>query len=435
MKIGLFRLMKKIMKQINIIKRKLVYKFIRCFPKKVRNYIFRTGINLPDPFPDSLRFELADSKDKLEEVFKILHDCYVEEGYMEPQPHGLRVTPYHALPSTAIFVALWNNEVIGTISLIRDNPLKLPLEKNFDLSVIREGNKNVAELSSLAIKKDHRSKSGQILFPLINYAYIFSRKFFGTKILAIAVHPKWRDFYEAFFLFKEIPGKIKLVESYDFANGAPAIGLYHDIEDTLDKLIIEYRNYQKEHNIYQYIGAKKAILKTLNNPAYKFPEKVYKNISYPSMDKNLFKYFFEEKTNISEALSEKEYDVLLEVFRWYPIPSITVKIGARLRRRHDVECSTLIEFDGKRIICEVRNVSMMGMQIYTKTELPLNKIIIFTVKIGEFRISHIAGKCIWRSDNNFIGVLVVSNDNEWKNFLKELDDFYDKDETITKKAA
>jgi glycine/D-amino acid oxidase-like deaminating enzyme len=43
----------------------------------------------------------------------------------------MRVTPGHAVPSTAVFVALKGAEVVGTMTLVEDSPLGVPMEPIF----------------------------------------------------------------------------------------------------------------------------------------------------------------------------------------------------------------------------------------------------------------------------------------------------------------
>lgn len=50
-------------------------------------------------------FELARSRQELERAYILTHEEYVRLGYMSPHPSGMRVSIYHALPTTRTFVA------------------------------------------------------------------------------------------------------------------------------------------------------------------------------------------------------------------------------------------------------------------------------------------------------------------------------------------
>jgi hypothetical protein len=68
----------------------------------------------------------------------LLHDAYVGSGFMKPHPSGMRVTIYHALPTTTTLCAKYDGQVVGTLSLIRESVLGFPLQRIFDLTAIRE---------------------------------------------------------------------------------------------------------------------------------------------------------------------------------------------------------------------------------------------------------------------------------------------------------
>ena len=74
---------------------------------------------------DNLELKIAQTPQELQECFRLLHDAYVGSGFMKPDPSGLRVTLYHALPTTTTLCAKWNGEVVGTISLIRERMTRI----------------------------------------------------------------------------------------------------------------------------------------------------------------------------------------------------------------------------------------------------------------------------------------------------------------------
>ncbi len=47
---------------------------------------------------------------------------------MTPDPSGMRVTIYHALPTTTTLCAKIGDQVVGTLSLIRESALGVPLQ-------------------------------------------------------------------------------------------------------------------------------------------------------------------------------------------------------------------------------------------------------------------------------------------------------------------
>src|SRR6185437_15901629 len=95
--------------------RKLVRQVLsHSLPKSLRHWILRKSIRLDWEPSSHLKLRLARTQEELTAAFTLLHDCYVRSGFMHPQPSGMRVTKYHALPATSTLIALWDDEVVGT---------------------------------------------------------------------------------------------------------------------------------------------------------------------------------------------------------------------------------------------------------------------------------------------------------------------------------
>ena len=113
-------------------------KVFSFLPRSLRFALYRSFVDC-DPKPDQrLILKIAETKEELEACFKLLHDAYVGSGFMQPHPSGMRVTVYHALPTTTTLCAKFDGEVVGTISLIRESVFGFPLQSIFDLNEVRE---------------------------------------------------------------------------------------------------------------------------------------------------------------------------------------------------------------------------------------------------------------------------------------------------------
>ena len=92
-------------------------------PRETRFRLLRRMVDC-DPAPDPrLQLGIASGCAELEACFALLHDAYVGSGFMTPDPSGMRVTPYHALPTTTTLCARFDGEVVGTLSIIREGVL------------------------------------------------------------------------------------------------------------------------------------------------------------------------------------------------------------------------------------------------------------------------------------------------------------------------
>ena len=166
---------RKMLKRLRLVARRMVHqasrKAVSWLPKSQRFKVFRSFADCnPSPNP-RLVLKIAETREELEACFKLLHDAYVDSGFMKPHPSGMRVTIYHALPTTTTLCAKYDGKVVGTISLIRESALGVPLQKIFDLSAVRAKKGQIAEVSALAVHKGFRRTGGSILFPLMMFMY------------------------------------------------------------------------------------------------------------------------------------------------------------------------------------------------------------------------------------------------------------------------
>ena len=161
-------------------------------PRSLRFAIFRSFADC-DPEPDKrLVLKIAETQEELEACFRLLHDAYVDSGFMKPAPSGMRVTIYHALPTTTTLCAKFDGEVVGTLSLIRESVFGFPLQAVFDLTQVRAKRGKIAEVSALAVHPKFRKTGGAILFPLMKFMYEYCTAFFDTRHIVIAGHHRER---------------------------------------------------------------------------------------------------------------------------------------------------------------------------------------------------------------------------------------------------
>ena len=209
---------------------------LALLPRETRFRLLRRLVDCePEPDP-RLQVHIAQTREELEACFGLLHDAYVGSGFMRPHPSGLRVTPYHALPTTTTLAATYDGEVVGTLSLIRDGIFGFPMQRSFDLSAVRAQPGHVAEVSALAVHPRWRKTGGTVLFPLMKFMYEYCTEFFDTRHLVIAVNPNKIALYEALLMFKRL--EAAHVDRYDFANGAPAVGAALDLHGVAERMEI-----------------------------------------------------------------------------------------------------------------------------------------------------------------------------------------------------
>lgn len=271
---------------------------------------------------ERLVLKIAESREELEACFAVLHDAYVESGFMKPHPSGLRVTVYHALPSTTMLCAKFDGWVVGTVSLIRENALGFPMQRIFDLSTVREKGGQIAEVSALAIHPKFRRTSGSILFPLMKTICEYCTTVFDIRHLVIAVNPRHIELYESLLFFRRLTANP--VENYDFANGAAAVGATLDIRQACEELRAHYASKPASGNLYDYFTQ-------ISLANIKLPDRgAYAN-GDPALPPELLDYFFNVRTRVFDNLDEHQTAILHSIYHrpeyGAVLPPLTGKLG------------------------------------------------------------------------------------------------------------
>lgn len=278
--------------------RRVIFKFT---PMAIKLFLMRRFVRINSNWPsDHLEIKIADTTEELESAYKLLHDSYVKSGFMNPDPTGLRVLSQHLLPQTTTIVAKWDNKVIGTLSLIRDNPFGLPLEKIFDVSERRINGRRLAEVSSLAVDPNYRGQINLSLFPLFRFVYQYARDCFGIHEFVIAVNPSMVDLYLGYMCFEKLKAKPK---AYDFVNGAPAVGLFLNFQTITHKWKLLFNHRPDNANFYKYWS------ELLTDSRNQMPIRNYHSSSDPILTPMILENFFSIVHNFirSSLIKKLEY--------------------------------------------------------------------------------------------------------------------------------
>ena len=72
-------------------------------------------------------YKIAANLEERRSAFRLVYESYLRSGLGEPNPYGLRVTPYHLLPTTEVLIAVLRGETFFTMSLVMGMVFQLPL--------------------------------------------------------------------------------------------------------------------------------------------------------------------------------------------------------------------------------------------------------------------------------------------------------------------
>jgi hypothetical protein len=153
----------------------------------------------------SVRFKVADSPTERRDAFRLVYDQYLKTGLSEPNVHRVRVTPYHLLPTTHVFVAYNRGEIMATMSLVGDGELGLPLESVYgeEVGLRRAQGLRLSEVSCLADRRSDRRDFLTVFVGLSRVLAQFARRQ-GYDQLLVVCHPKHSAFYRRYLGFDMI---------------------------------------------------------------------------------------------------------------------------------------------------------------------------------------------------------------------------------------
>ena len=403
-----------------------VRQFLLPLPRRKRYRILRFFAHY-DPAPSPrLVFKIAETREELEACFRLLHDVYVSQGFMEPDPSGMRVTVYHALPTTTTLCAIFDGKVVGTLSLIRESAIGFPLQRIVDLTSVRAKRGNIAEVSALAIHPAFQGLGGMVLLPLLKFLYEYCTSLFDTRHLVIAVHPRHIETYESLLFFRRLSGNV--VPNYDFVNGAPAIGATLDLKHAPELLRKYYGQRPLRRNLHHYFVA-------MRLPNIELPSRRFYTTNDPVMTPELIDHFFNRKTNVFASLSARKKTLLHMIYDLPdyrrvlpPLPQQSGKLMVRQHRRFSVKCPGCLSAadDGEKAIpMEISEVSRYGFRASTRSPVQPDTWLTAVIQLGRQETTLLLVRCVQDTvfdGNHRYGFQIGEPDLIWRKFVNALYD-------------
>ncbi|MBN2022061.1 MAG: long-chain N-acyl amino acid synthase [Pirellulales bacterium] len=185
------------------------------------------GVLVGNRTTDDLVYKIASTRWERAAAFHLVYNSYLEAGLGEPNPHQMRVTPYHLLPTTETFLATLDGEAVFTLSLVADGELGLPMEAVYpdEVAGYRAHGLRVGEVSCLADRRSQFRGFFPVFLQLGRLMVQYARKR-ELDALLIAVHPRHVRFYRRFLDFRPLGDQ----RDYPTVRNNPAIALCLDFE-------------------------------------------------------------------------------------------------------------------------------------------------------------------------------------------------------------
>jgi len=144
-----------------------------------------------------LQVRIAVRRTELAAAFELVYRSYLGRGYIDPHPGGIVYRKSLGLPASRTIIATTrSDQVLGTLSVVGDNPLGLELEGTYPSEVqsLRHAGRSLAEITCLAIQPSDEIRPTAVFFELTRFMiqHAYSRK---LDDLLMAVHPRHYRFY------------------------------------------------------------------------------------------------------------------------------------------------------------------------------------------------------------------------------------------------
>lgn len=205
---------------------------------------------------DGIKIKFATTSSEFSQAMQLIHKIYTQKGLITSDGKQTYFSPHIILPNNRLVVAIKNNTVIGTISLIEDSPIGVPMDNvhPYETAALRSQKEKFAEVGSFAIESEYQHHGITLLLYKAVFLYICLHR--NIQSILIAVHPRVSDFYRSLFKFEKIGDEQK----YSTLNNAKSVPLKARSADAIafinnnDMFNSENRNICFDYILTQYVS-------------------------------------------------------------------------------------------------------------------------------------------------------------------------------------
>lgn len=172
--------------------------------------------------------KIATSMANLRASLGLAYDAYRKGGLTTPNSSRMRITPYHLLATTEVFLGVDESGPVCTLSMVHDGKLGLPMENTFsgEIAELREAGFRCAEGSCLAYRLGGSETSFATVAKLMSFAIQCAahREF---DYILLAVHPRHAPFYCRFYGAEYLADG---AQPHEAVHGSPAVALKFNLK-------------------------------------------------------------------------------------------------------------------------------------------------------------------------------------------------------------
>ena len=228
-----------------------------CMPAYFRKRIIRGKLSDFQTNLEDVTFREASSIEDYMSCFRLVHDVYVEAGFIQPANPPLRIVRHHSNPEARVFMGcLKNNKAekapIYTVSLFPDNEQEgLPMDCGFkrQVDVLRNQGRRLVEVGCLASHPLYRKGNKNIPMLANRMLVLYAINTIGADDLLITTLPKYLRIYEDILLFE----KIGEISSFSYLDSNPkAVALRLNLKTVSQRIKEVYAKKPIEKNLYHF---------------------------------------------------------------------------------------------------------------------------------------------------------------------------------------
>jgi hypothetical protein len=144
---------------------------------------------------------ISDSVHEVDEVLALVHDGFVEAGFLAPRPSGRRLIPAYLNPGTTFVLAQMQGRSVAAGALVPDGPFGLPSDRAFveEIDAIRAEDVPVVECGSLTVAASERRHTRHLFGRIMGALVRLIGERGPDATVVISVTPEAARFYAGLF--------------------------------------------------------------------------------------------------------------------------------------------------------------------------------------------------------------------------------------------
>jgi hypothetical protein len=161
------------------------------------------------PSTTEIQVVLSDRVEDVDAALSVVHDGFVEAGYMLPKTSGRRMHAAYLNPGTVFGLARIGDEPVGAAVLVMDGPFGLPSDRAFveeNDALRRVSRSPVLECGSFAVSAPWRRHTRRVFVRLIAALVRATIDDLPDSPVVIAVTPEMERFYRSTFRLTTLGG-------------------------------------------------------------------------------------------------------------------------------------------------------------------------------------------------------------------------------------